>query len=78
MNIHKLQDIISMIRSLDKLPTDPYGQRLSVEELMGWFGLTESLTRLEQIEVKRDLSLLIEAELFAERLKQAEQMYDFS
>jgi len=78
MNTHKLQDIINMIRGLDKLPTDPYGQRLSVDELMNWFGLTESLTRLEQIEMKSELSLIIEAELFAERLKQAEQMYDFS
>ncbi len=40
MNTHKLQDIINMIRGLDKLPTDPYGQRLSVDELMDWFQAT--------------------------------------
>lgn len=78
MNIHKLRDIISHIQSYGDLPTDVYGQRLSVNELMDWFGLTENLTASEQREVKRELSLLIEAEVYIERLKQAEQLYDSS
>ena len=75
MNTYKLRDIVSHIRGSGALPTDAYGQRLGVNELMDWFGLTENLTVFEQIEVKRELSLLIEAELYIERLKQAEQLY---
>jgi len=75
MNTYKLRDIVSHIRDSGGLPTDAYGQRLGVNELMDWFGLTENLTVFEQIEVKRELSLLIEAELYIERLKQAEQLY---
>ncbi|MFH1614286.1 MAG: hypothetical protein ABIG61_04275 [Planctomycetota bacterium] len=76
MNTYKLRDIISHISNSGILPTDAYGQRLGVNELMDWFGLTENLTGFEQIEVKRELALLIEAELYVERLKQAEQLYE--
>ena len=76
MNTYKLRDIINHISNSGILPTDAYGQRLGVNELMDWFGLTENLTVFEQIEVKRELALLIEAELYIERLKQAEQLYE--
>lgn len=75
MNTYKLRDIISHIRSLGRLPTDAYDQRLNVNELMDWFGLTENLTAFEKERVEVELSLLIEAELYVERLKEAEQLY---
>ena len=78
MNIHKLRDIVGYIRSFGSLPTDAYGQRLSVDELMAWFGLTEDLSTVEQREVKKELALLVETELYIERLKQAGQLYDDS
>ena len=78
MNIHKLRDIVGYIRSFGSLPTDAYGQRLSVDELMAWFVLTEDLSTVEQREVKKELALLVETELYIERLKQAGQLYDDS
>ena len=74
MNIYKLRKIIELIRSHGRLPTDEFGQILSVEELMGWFGLKECLTRWEQLHIERELSALVEAELAVERLNQLEQI----
>jgi len=73
MNINKLRKIIDWMRSQGKFPTDEFGQILSVDDLMGWFGLTECLTRAEQLCIRKELAALIEAELFVEKLKQLEQ-----
>ena len=75
MNTYKLKDIMSYIRSFGKLPTDAYGQMLSVERMMEWFGLAESLTVSEQQKVEIELALMIEAELYIEKVK---QVSDFS
>ena len=75
MNTYKLKDIMNYIRSFGKLPTDPYGQMLSVERMMEWFGLAESLTVSEQQKVEIELALMIEAELYIEKVK---QVSDFS
>ena len=75
MNIYKLRKIIDWIRRQGRLPTDEFGQILSVDDLMGWFGLTEWLTRAEQLTVKKELTAVVEAELALERLKQLEQNY---
>jgi hypothetical protein len=74
MNIYKLRKIIELIRSHGKLPTDEFGQILSVEELMGWFGLKECLTRWEQLHIEKELAALVEAEIAVERLRQLEQI----
>jgi hypothetical protein len=74
MNIYKLRKIIELIRSRGKLPTDEFGQILSVDELMGWFGLKECLTRWEQLHIGRELAALVETELAVEKLKQLEQI----
>ena len=76
MNTYKVREILSHIRRHGKLPTDPYGQRLGVDELMAWFGLTANLTEAEQKHIKRALALMRDAELYLERLEQAERMYD--
>ena len=73
MNIYKLRKIIDLIRNQGKLPTDEFGQILSIDDLMGWFGLTELLTKHEQICVRKELTAMVEAELALERLKQLEQ-----
>jgi hypothetical protein len=75
MNTYKLRDIVGYIRSFGKLPADAYGQRLSVERMMEWFGLAESLTVSEQQKVEIELALMIEAELYIEKVK---QVSDFS
>ena len=36
MNIYKLRKIMELIRSRGKLPTDEFGQILSVDVLMVW------------------------------------------
>ena len=74
MNIYKLRKIIDWIRRQGRLPTDEFGQILSVDDLMGWFGLTEYLTRAEQIAVRKELTAMVEAELAVERLKLLEQI----
>ena len=70
MNIYKLRTIIDLIRRQGKLPTDQFGQILPVGDLMGWFGLTESLTRPEQFRMKEELAAMVEAELVVESLEQ--------
>ncbi len=70
MNIYKLRTIIDLIRRQGKLPTDQFGQILPVGDLMGWFGLTESLTRPEQFRMKEELAAMVEAELAVESLEQ--------
>ena len=74
MNIYKLRTIIDLIRRRGKLPTDQFGQILPVGDLMGWFGLTESLTRPEQLRMKEELAAMVEAELAVERLEQQRQI----
>ena len=75
MNIYKLRKIIDWIRRQGRLPTDEFGQILSIDDLMGWFGLNECLTRAEQLCIKKELKSMVEAELAVERLKQLEQEY---
>ena len=70
MNIYKLRKIIDLIRRQGKLPTDQFGQILPVDDLMGWFGLAESLTRPEQLCMKKEFAAMVEAELAVERLEQ--------
>ena len=70
MNIYKLRKIIDLIRRQGKLPTDQFGQILPVDDLMGWFGLTESLNRTEQRCMKKEFAAMVEAELAVERLEQ--------
>ena len=74
-NIHKLRKIMNWIRNHGRLPTDEFGQILSVDDLMGWFGLNECLTVDEQLYIEEELKGMIEAELALERLKQLEQNY---
>ena len=74
MNVYKIRRIIEWIRSKGKLPTDAYGQVLSVNDLMGWFGLTEFLTTGEQIYMRQELADMIEAELSLEKLRMPEKL----
>jgi len=74
MNIQKVRSIIELIRRKGKLPKDAYGQIMSVDDLMGWFGLIECLTPGEQMYIRKELAAMIEAELSLERLKMSEQV----
>jgi len=74
MNIYKLRRVVDWIRSQGKLPTDQFGQILSVDDLMGWFGLSECLTQPEQLCIKKELVTMVEVELSVERLRQLEQL----
>ena len=74
MNIHKLRRVVDWIRGQGKLPTDEFGQILGVDDLMDWFGLSECLTRHEQLCIKKELAAMVEGELSVERLRQLEQL----
>ena len=70
INVYKLRKIIDWIRNQGRLPTDEFGQILSVDDLMGWFGLNECLTVDEQLCIERELKGIIEAESTVLRLEQ--------
>ena len=69
-NVFKPRKIMDWIRSQGRLPTDEFGQILSVDDLMGWFGLNECLTVDEQLYMERELKGIIEAESTVLRLEQ--------
>jgi len=69
MNVYKVRKIIEWIRTQGKLPKDAYGQVLSVDDLMGWFGLNGRLTGGEQLYIRKELAAMIEAELALEEIK---------
>ncbi len=73
-NIYKLRKIMDWIRNQGRLPTDEFGQILPVDDLMGWFGLSECLTMDEQLYIEGELKGIIEAESTVVRLKQLEQL----
>jgi hypothetical protein len=75
INVYKLRKIVDWIRNQGRLPTDQFDQILPVDDLMGWFGLSDCLTIDEQLYIGRELKGLIEAELAVERIKQLEQEY---
>jgi hypothetical protein len=72
MNVYKVRNIIDWIRAHGKLPTDAYGQVLSVDDLMGWFGLNGCLTAGEQLYIRKELAAMTEAELALEKIKLSE------
>ena len=74
MNRYKMRDILDFIRYQGKLPTDPFGQILPVEDLLTWFGLDECLSRYEQGCVKQELLALAEAQMAVEKIRMAEQL----
>jgi hypothetical protein len=69
-NVYKLRRIVDWIRNQGRLPTDEFGQILSVDDLMGWFGLNECLTVDEQLHIERELKGIIEAESTVLQLEQ--------
>lgn len=72
MNEYKIRNIIGWIRAQGGLPRDAYGQMLSVDDLMGWFGLNERLTPGEQMCMRKEFVAMVEAELSLDELKLAE------
>ena len=73
MNIHKKRDIVDHIRKQGKLPTDQFGQILSVKDLVSWFELDKCLTVSEQEVIKKEMAALVDAEEAMEKLKLMEQ-----
>ena len=69
-NVFKLRRIVDWIRNQGRLPTDEFGHILSVDDLMGWFGLNECLTVDEQLYIERELKGIIEADSTVLRLEQ--------
>ena len=69
MDIHKIRQIVDFIRSHGRLPTDPYGQTLSPDDLLAWFGLTKHLTPMEQKCIKKELIAMIDAEVLLEQVQ---------
>ena len=75
INLHKIRGVLDFIRRQGKLPTDPFGQILSTDNILGWFNLRECLTMDEQAYMEKELTGLIEAESVLERLKMSEQVW---
>lgn len=68
MNKYKLGAILELIRRQGKLPTDQWGEVLSPDDLIVWFGLDGQLSLEEEITLKGELALITEAETFMDRL----------
>ena len=73
MNIHKRRGIIDFVRKQGKLPTDQFGQILSVKDLVSWFELDKYLSASEQEVIKGELAALVEVEEAMEKLKLLKQ-----
>ena len=74
MHIYKMRNIIDFVRSQGKLPTDQSGEILSPDDLLVWFDLDKSLTRYEQIMIKKEFEAIAEAQRAIEILKQSEAL----
>lgn len=68
MNVHKMRVIQEHVRRQGRLPTDQWGNPLSPDDLLVWFGLSKLLSAQEQIEVKRELIAMAEAEALVDTL----------
>jgi len=71
MNRQKLNAIVSYVRGHGRLPTDKFGNALSPEDMLVWFGLRDLLTLEEQYHVKAELLSMAEAETFMDRLRRS-------
>jgi hypothetical protein len=74
MNKSKVYGILDFIRGQGKLPTDQFGQILSVDDLMSWFGLDGTLPPAESLQVRLELALMAEAQQTLEELRMAERL----
>ena len=74
MNTHKKKDIIDFVREQGRLPTDQFGQVLSPDDMLVWFGLDECLTRAERFIIKEELAEIADAELVMDKRKQLETL----
>ena len=74
MNRYKVRDIVDLIRSKGKLPTDQFGQILPVDDLLVWFGLDEGLAPDEYQCVRQELALIAESQDELDRLRVAEEL----
>ena len=74
MSKRKVWSILDFIRGQGKLPTDQFGQILSVDDLMAWFGLEDSVSPEESRQIRLELSVMAEAQQTLEELRMAEQL----
>jgi len=75
MNRYKVRDIVDLIRSKGKLPTDQFGQILPVDDLLVWFGLDAGLAPDEYQCVRQELALMAESQDELEKLRLAEEFH---
>ena len=74
MNRYKVRDIMDLIRSRGKLPTDQFGQILPVDDLLAWFGLDEGLPPDEHRCMREELAAMAESQVEIEKLRLSEEL----
>ena len=74
MNGQKVKGVLSLIRRQGRLPTDQFDQVLSVDDLVGWFGLDGCLTRDEMDSVRAELAAMAEAQTALDRIRIDQQL----
>ena len=74
MNRYKVRDIVDLIRSRGKLPTDQFGQILPVDDLLAWFGLSECLPPDERRCIREELAAMAESQVEIEELRLSEEL----
>ena len=74
MNRYKVRDIVDLIRSKGRLPTDQFGQILPVDDLLAWFGVDEGLPPDEHRHVRKELAEMAESQEELERLRLSQEL----
>ena len=69
MNWHKMRSVLELIRSQGDLPRDEWGNVLSEDDLLAWFGLDKELTFEEQMQVRKKLAKMAQAQAFMDRVR---------
>lgn len=68
MNWHKIRNVVNYIKKKG-MPTDPYGQLLSADEMVDWYDLRGRLNDSEIRQIKKELTSMIEAEVLMIKLQ---------
>ena len=72
MNLYKIRIVLDYIREHGGVPTDTTGNKLSGDDVLGWYGLSDLLTAEERRRVKEELQWMAAFEEFAEVVRLAD------
>jgi hypothetical protein len=69
MNPYTLKAIVEYIRRRGGLPVDQWGNILSEDDMLVWYGLNDLFTLDEQRQIKKELAAMADAQNVLDQLK---------